>query len=202
MTTPTTTPKAPRRPAARHPAHARRQGLRNAASRPPGRGSRATTQTESDGKPTPREPTFFERAGYTAAGMGGASLVGALAARWGFHPVWVAAGAAGAGAILMARYNTRNKNVLSAAAGAFSAGGSQLVLMALQRAQAQAQAQAQQVASKDTHPSQPAKDVTRRQLGALPPGALDAAFERARSTLTMDAEGHEYAYGHPGHQGY
>jgi hypothetical protein len=196
MTTPHNKHKAPRRPAARHPAHARRQGFRNAAPRAPStRASRATTAT--DEKQPPRDPTFFERAGYTALGMGGASIAGALAARWGFHPLWFAAGATGAGALLMARYNTRNKNAQAASAGAFSAGGSQLVLMLLQ--QARAQPPAQQVASKDTQPAQPAKDGTRRQLGALPPGALDAAFERARSTLTMDAEGHEYAYGHPGY---
>jgi hypothetical protein len=129
--------------------------------------------------------------------MGGASLAGALAARWGFHPRWVAAGLTGAGALLMARYNTKNKDAQAAAAGAFSAGGSQLVLMLLQGAQAQEAAQ--QVASKGTQPSQPAKEAPRRQLGALPPGALDAAFERARFTLTMDAEGREYAYGHPGY---
>jgi hypothetical protein len=197
MTTPHNKHKAPRRPAARHPAHARRQGLRNAAPRAP-RASRATTAT--DEHQPPREPTFFERAGYTALGMGGASIAGALASRWGFHPLWFAAGATGAGALLMARYNTRNKNAQAASAGAFSAGGSQLVLMMLQQARAQAQAPAQQVAS--MQPAQPAKDGTRRQLGALPPGALDAAFERARSTLTMDAEGHEYAYGHPGYPGY
>ncbi|MGH7633187.1 MAG: hypothetical protein ACRENC_05620, partial [Gemmatimonadaceae bacterium] len=193
-------PKAPRRPAARHPAHARRQGLRNASRPPSARGARAATQTGSDGKPPPQEPSYFERTGYTALGIGGASLAGALAARWGFHPWWVAAGATGAGALLMARYNTGNKKAQAAAAGAFGAGGSQLVLMALQRAQAQAPAQP--LASKDTQPAQPAKDGMRRQLGALPPGALDAAFERARSTLTMDAEGHEYAYGHPGYPAY
>ncbi len=188
-------PKAPRRPAARHPAHARRQGLRTAAPRPPsGRGSRASTRAELDEKE--RELTFFERLGYTAAGAGVASAAGALATRWGFHPRTISIVLGAAGAAMIAKFK-KNKDVQAAGQGAFSAGGSQLMLLLLKGAQAQEPAP--QVASKDTQPSQPAKEQPRRQLGALPPGALDAAFERARSTLTMDAEGHEYAYGYPGY---
>jgi hypothetical protein len=128
------------------------------------------------------------------------SIGGALATRWGFHPRTTAIIVGGAGLGLSAWFDDpKRRDLRNAGTGAFSAGASQLVLMLLKGAQEAAAAQkptAPQTASKDpAHPPQ-------RQLAALPPaphlqpGALDAAFERARSALAVDADGHAYAYGH------
>jgi hypothetical protein len=137
----------------------------------------------------------------TVLGTAIGSVGGALATRWGFHPRTTAIVVGAAGLALSAtQVEPRQRDLRNAGTGAFSAGASQLVLMLLKGAQDAAAAQKQpapQTATKEpAHPPQ-------RQLAALPPsphhlppGALDAAFERARSALAVDADGHAYAYGH------
>jgi hypothetical protein len=51
------------------------------------------------------------------------------------------------------------------------------------------------VAQPPPHPPQPAQLPKRANadLGSLPPGMLDAAFERARAELAMSGDGYEHA---------
>lgn len=186
---------------ARHPGRPqRRQGIRNAA--PPGsRRARAgaALRTAFRGAAPEQEESRFRRLGLNVIGTGIGSVVGALATRWGFRPQTTAI-VVGASGLAMSALLTdpRHRDYRNAGTGAFSAGASQLVLMLLKGAQdaAAAQKAATQTASKE-----PTR-TPQRQLAALPPspplapGALDAAFERARSALAVDADGHAYAYGH------
>ena len=160
-----------------------RKGYRNAA--PP----RPTASRTAAGKGDPTE-SAFQRIGQlvpTALGAGAASLGGALATRWGFHPqtVAIALGALGVG--IAAKAET--KEWQRAGAGAFSAGGSQLVLLTLRKAQQQ---------SRPAPPSPPTPRPKNAELGALPPGALDAAFERARAALAVDADPYAPEHDHMG----
>jgi hypothetical protein len=160
-----------------------RKGYRNAAPRPA-----SSRPTAGKGDLT---DTVFQRIGQlvpTALGAGAASLGGALATRWGFHPqtVAIALGALGVG--IAAKSDT--KEWQRAGAGAFSAGGSQLVLLTLRKAQQQQ--------SRPAPPSPPAPRPKNADLGALPPGALDAAFERARAALAVDADPYAHEHDHMG----
>lgn len=175
----------------------RRQGIRNAA--PPG-SRRAAVRAAFRGATPELEETRFRRLGLTIIGTALGSIGGALATRWGFHPRTTAIVVGGGGLAMSALLTApKHRDYANAGTGAFSAGASQLVLMLLKGVQDAAAAQKQgapQTASKE--PARPPQ----RQLAALPPaphlqpGALDAAFERARSALAVDADGHAYAYGH------
>ena len=172
---PTAKPKhKPRKPAPHH----RNAAPPRAAPRPPG--PRAAQSQAA--RPTPLGQFLF-----TVTGALTGSLGGALASRWGFHPTTVAAVIGGAGAL--AAYKLEGEGKRTFAAGAASAGGSQLLLLTLQKAQD---------STKPAHDPKPEPPPTppapRRQsdLGALPPGALDAAFERARAALAINANPNEH----------
>jgi hypothetical protein len=200
---PTHTKHSPqhRRSNAKPPARPRRrQGIRNAA--PPGSRrarARAAVGAALRAATPEQEETKFRRLGLTVIGTGVGSVVGALATRWGFHPQTTAIVVGASGLAMSALFtDPRQRDYRNAGTGAFSAGASQLVLMLLKGMQdvaAQKQAAAQTASKEPARPPQ-------RQLAALPPaphfapGALDAAFERARSALAVDADGHAYAYGH------
>jgi hypothetical protein len=176
----TTKHKLGHRRGAKPAARRKSKGYRNAAPRfAPSRSAASKAPIE----------TALERLGQlvpTALGMGAASIGGALATRWGFHPQTVAIGLGLAGVGLAAKAETREWQ--RAGLGAFSAGGSQFILQALRKSPQPPS----QVASR------PAPARKNAELGALPPGALDAAFERARAELAVSGDPYAHEHDHMG----
>ena len=134
---------------------------------------------------------------HTAVGAGLASAIGAYATRWGFAPRTVAATL---GAVSgYAAYTRDTARARSFSAGAASAAGSQILLLTLKPAVQPATAPASPtVIVAQSHPTTQRKNS---DLGALPPGALDAAFERARAQLAISGDmqvrnGSEHDYEH------
>ncbi len=134
---------------------------------------------------------------HTALGAGFGSAVGAFATRWGFAPRTVAAAL---GAVSgYAAYTRPTARGRSLSAGAASAAGSQILLLTLKPSVAGPGAAPTVIVAQ----SQPSAGRKNSDLGALPPGALDAAFERARAQLAIsgdmsarNAEEHEHALHH------
>jgi hypothetical protein len=178
-----TAPRTPmtkhrKRNARRPHAHKRRNANPFSAPRAPRQPKTAEPATE-----TPLQHLL-----YTAGGAIGASFLGAVAARYGFHPTTVATVITGAGGGIAWLGPQRFRSV---AAGAASAGGSQLMLLGLQKAPEAPPAPV--VAKRDTEPAR----VKNADMGALPPGSLEAAFERARADLAIahEARSHDgYGY--------
>jgi len=126
-------------------------------------------------KPAAESPT--RRLLTTAGGALAASAIGSLAVRYGFHPTAVAAGMVVGGGV--AAWQGGSAAAMSLGAGAMSAGGSQLALLTLAPAR-----KAPALAA--SPPKQIASTEHRNASGyALPPGSLDAAFERARAQLAL-----------------
>jgi hypothetical protein len=173
----TTKHKPGRRRGAKSATRRKGKGYRNAAPR--------FAPSRSAANKAPIETTL-ERLGQlvpTALGAGAASIGGALATRWGFHPQTVAIGLGLAGVGLAAKAETREWQ--RAGLGAFSAGGSQFILQALRKSP--------QPPSQVASHAAPAPARKNAEVGALPPGALDAAFERARAELAVnDPYAHEH----------
>jgi hypothetical protein len=140
--------------------------------------------------------TTFNRVGYTAAGWGGAALLGAIAARMGYHPRTIAIVLGSAGVLALAR--AKDKDVQSLGAGAFGAGGSQLVLLSTPAQRDEKPDDKPKDSAKQERPQPPAPaQPSGRQAaygGSLAPGALDAAFERARAAVAVDADGHDHEH--------
>ena len=139
--------------------------FRNAAPRAP----RASSASEE---------TPLKRLGLTAAGAAGTSLVGSFLAHEGWAPKTIATALAAVGAGLAWKGDA--PTIRSLGAGAMSAAGSQLALMMIDDRDrkanpATAQVQAQVAAKKPAN------------AGELPPGALENAFERAKSRLALNA---------------
>jgi hypothetical protein len=128
---------------------------------------------------------------WTAGGALGASAAGALAARYGLAPDLVAiAMAVGSGALAL---QNKRENWRTALSGAASAGGSQLMLLKLTPTPKPSTTVV--VANQNQAPPAPRKNA---DMGALPAGMLDAAFERARAELSVsdhyDPHGHSYSH--------
>jgi hypothetical protein len=83
------------------------------------------------------------------------------------------------------------------AAGAASAAGSQLLLLKLNPGPAAPKPVAPPPAPPQTAQLPRPKNA---DLGSLPPGMLDAAFERARSELAVAGDGYPHGYEHDHHQ--
>lgn len=151
--------------------------LRNAG--PP----RPTTPRPARVAETPETPGWHLL--HTAGGALGASLAGALATRYGFHPQTIATVITGVSGGVAWKGTTQRAR--SIAAGAASAGGSQLLLLTLKANEAP-----KPTANQNQAPLVAAR-TKNADLGALPAGALDAAFERARAelALTHDSYAHE-----------
>ena len=142
----------------KHPA--RRSGHRNAGGPPAPRAKRSEAETT------------LHRLGYTAAGATATALVGSLLAHEGWAPKTIAGALTAVGAALAWRGD--DPMVRSVGAGTMAAAGSQLALMLIN--------------DRETKPRPPAPQAAlppKRQAEALPPGALEAAFERARARLAM-----------------
>lgn len=168
----------PKRPAAR---------FRNAGPPSPA-GRRPPRSSTEDPKEAPKE-TPLGRLVFTVGSAVGGSLVGALAARYRLlSPQNVAIiMTAGGGALLL--YKNATPRARSIASGALSAGGSQLVVQALVSAPPPP-VPVKPVAVSQT---QSAPGRSNADIGALPPGALDAAFERARSELALTSSAYDPA---------
>lgn len=140
---------------------------------------------------------ILERLTYGFSGAAAATISGTLATRQGWPPRAVAAVVAGLGALGM--WKARNKAVKDAGFGAFSTGGSQLLLLLSKKDdETTGKPPADSKDPKGTKDPKDGKEQAseRRQAAALPPGALDAAFERARAAMTI-ADEHDYE--HPPH---
>ena len=138
---------------------------RNAA---PSSATRATSPVRSA-----RPDTSLRRLGYTAAGAAGTALIGSFLAHEGWAPKTIATALATVGAGLA--WKGDSPTVQSLGAGAMSAAGSQLALMVIDDRGRK---------SRDPAPAPGKKPAN---ADALPPGALEAALERARSRLALEA---------------
>jgi hypothetical protein len=164
---------------------------RNAGPTPPLRPSLARAKEP----PPPSKKETFINLVETLIGAGATSLAGAYAVRWGLHPDLVSVGLGAIGgyaAVQSAKERSRH-----VAAGAASAAGSQLVLRVLNPPKpAAAPAAPAHAPPPQTTQNQPPAGLRKADLGALPPGMLDAAFERARSELAVAGDGYPAGYEH------
>ena len=129
--------------------------LRNAAPRP-ARAGGAHSETP------------LQRLGYTAAGAAASAFVGAFLTKEGWAPKTVAGALSALGAGLT--WKGDGPTIQSFGSGTMSSAGGQLVLMLMD----------------DHHDKAPASIVKKpANADALPPGALEAALERARARLAM-----------------
>ena len=164
---------------------------RNAGPTPPLRSSLAKAKEP----PPPSKKETFVNLVETLIGAGATSFAGAYAVRWGLHPDLVSVGLAAIGGYAAVQSDKeRNRHVAS---GAASAAGSQLVLRWLNPPKPAPAAPAH-APPPQTAQSQPPAGMRKADLGTLPPGMLDAAFERARSELAVSGDG--YPSGHEHHQ--
>jgi hypothetical protein len=189
MPTPTRHRAAPKRNAKpKHPPPRRRN-----AAPPPLRPSVQKPKFE----PFPSKKETFVNLVETLIGAGATSLAGAYAVRWGLHPdlVTVGLGAIGSYAAVQSD-KERNRHVAS---GAASAAGSQLVLRWLNPPKPAA-ATPPPAPPVQTAQTQPPAGLRKADLGALPPGMLDSAFERARADLAVAGDGYPAGYEHEHHQ--
>jgi hypothetical protein len=121
------------------------------------------------GKPVVETP--LKRLGYTGAGAAGTALVGSFLAHEGWAPKTIATALTAVGAGLA--WKGDSSTIRSIGAGTMSAAGSQLALMMMEE-RGQKPAAAPPV-------KKPAN------AGALPEGALETAYERARKRLAIAA---------------
>ena len=114
----------------------------------------------------------MRRLAYTAAGAAGTALAGSFLAHEGWAPKTIATALATVGAGLA--WKGDSPTIQSLGAGAMSAAGSQLALMVID--------------DRGRKSREPAGTVKKpSNADALPPGALEAALERARSRLALEA---------------
>lgn len=195
---PTPTHKKPRRNAKSKPKpkHAAPR-YRNAGPSTPRPSALRRTEAalRSSVRVPPVGPTLTEKIvhiGETIAGAALGSIAGAYAVKAGFHPELVSYGIGGVGLIAA----TRQREILRAMGlGAASAAGSQIVLLKLNPAPTPKVA-ALPPAPLPPAPAAPLPKPKNADLGSLPPGMLDAAFERARAELAVSADGYPPGYEH------
>ena len=121
------------------------------------------------------EETPLRRLGYTAAGAAGTALVGSFLASQGWAPKTIAGALTAVGAGLAWRGD--EPTVRSLGAATMSAAGSQLALMVID--------------DRDSKKPAPAVAPVKKLANSdeLPPGALESAFERARTRLALSSDG-------------
>jgi hypothetical protein len=148
----------------------------------------------------PAQRSGLVQLGETVLGAVVGSVGGALATRWGFHPELVSAALGGVGGVVALKSNTeRWRNIAS---GCASAGGSQYLLLRLRPEPPPKIIVTAAPPPPQPQPQLPASGHKQADLGALPPGMLDAAFERARAELAINGDGysHDYEYAHHEHE--
>lgn len=196
MPTPTKRKSHPKRTHPRSKLLHRRQGLRNA-------GPSGVRPIAPRSKGEPPRPTTKDKFYYLAESLGGAavtSYAGAWAVKLGLAPELVSTilGLATGYVAVDA-----DKEVIgNAARGAASAAGSQLLLLTFGPKPQPAAAPKLVAVPTATQPAQPRPKNA--DLGSLPPGMLDAAFERARAELAVGGDGyaHDHTHDHqPFHHG-
>jgi len=131
----------------------------------------------------------------TLGGAAATSVVGAYAVKWGLHPELVSTGLGLAGGYFA--WQSQEDLTRHLGAGVASAAGSQLVLRLLNPAPATPKLAATQTAPTQTAQIPRPKNA---DLGALPQGMLDAAFERARAELAVAGDGYPPGYEHEPHR--
>jgi hypothetical protein len=116
------------------------------------------------------EETPGKRLAVTAAGAAGTALAGSFLARQGWAPKTIAGALAAVGAGLA--WKGEGSTIRSIGTGAMSAAGSQLALMMID--------------DRDRKTAPPVTTAKKpSNADGLPPAALEAAFERARSRLAL-----------------
>ena len=181
--------KPPRRNAKPKPKPRHAARLRNAGAAP----RSAQLKKELHDESTTAERLL--RIGTTVVGAGVASVAGAVAVKYGFHPDLVSIGL---GAVGLYSATRQRELYRDAGLGAVSAAGSQLLLMRLNPPPAPKPAEppaaaANPAPAKPASAPQPAQHMN-ADLGSLPPGMLDAAFERARAELAVSSDGYPAGY--------
>lgn len=166
-------PKVNKKP---HPKFAPRRNAALPLPRPP----RAAKAPEE-----PKALSAGQHLLWTAGGALGASALGAVAARWGLAPDFLATAiTVGAGAYA---YKTDVATLRTLAAGAASAGGSQLLLLKF-GPQLSSKPTTVVIANQNHAPPARPKNA---DMGALPPGMLHSAFERSRAELAIADQVHD-----------
>jgi hypothetical protein len=135
------------------------------------------------------------RVGTTVLGAGAASLAGAAAVRYGFHPDLVSLVLGSAGLLSSAALQRDLYRDLGL--GAASAAGSQFVLMHMHPPAGKAGVEDPKPQPSMPPPAPQAQPPQKRgnaDLGSLPPGMLDAAFEQARAELVVSGDGYSPSY--------
>ncbi|HEY0254705.1 MAG TPA: hypothetical protein VGC41_24435 [Kofleriaceae bacterium] len=147
----------------------KKHGFRNAGGK---------TRNAAPSAPRPRSAKAPEdpltRLAWTAGGAAGAALAGSLLARQGWAPKTVATAMTAVGAGLA--WKGDGDRVRDLGTGVMSASGSQLALMIID--------------DRDVHKAPPEPQVVAikkpANAGALPPGSLEAALERAKARLALE----------------
>jgi hypothetical protein len=121
-----------------------------------------------------KNETPFGRIAYTAAGAAGTALMGALLTRNHWHEKTAASVLAAVGAGLA--WKGDSPTVRHIGSGAMSAGGAQLALLMIDD---HTQKKKEEAAAGGAAKKQANAD-------ALPSGALESAFERAKARLALD----------------
>jgi hypothetical protein len=148
--------------------------------------------------PSP-ELTMKDKLVHLAETLGGAgltSVIGAYAVKWGLHPELVSTGLGIAGGYFSLSPHEFRR---FAGVGAASAAGSQLLLLKLNPAPIAPKGAAQPASPPPTQTAQQLPRPKNADLGSLPPGMLDAAFERARADLAVAGDGYPASYEHGPH---
>ena len=185
------TKPAKRKPAKRKPPHSkfphRRQGLRNAApngARTAAKRTKADPDTKAPATTRDKAVQLLE----AAAGAAAMSYAGAKLVQVG-APAWVASALVGVVSGGAALYVDR-EGYGNMARGGASVGTSQLLLSIFGP-----KPPPPRIVTVAAAPA-PAPKPKNADLGTLPPGALDAAFERARAELAIGADGYPPSYAH------
>jgi hypothetical protein len=163
----------------------RRQGYRNAGPN----GVRTSPPKKGEPPPTTTKDKIYQL-GEAVAGAVVTSYLGAYAVKWGLAPELVSTGVGIAGGLVAVQAQT--VPVRQAATGAASVAGSQLVLLKFGPTQPAPRLVA--VPTPAPAPTAPISRPKNVDLGALPPGMLDAAFERARAELAVTGDGYPLSY--------
>jgi len=184
-----------RRPAPSRNAKPKRAKPRHRNAGPPAPRASAPRSRGVPPQPSPTKKDSFVDLLQTLGGAAATSVVGAYAVKWGLHPELVSTGLGLAGGYFA--WQSPEKLNRHVGAGAASAAGSQLLLLKLSPAPA-----APKPAAPPAAPTQTAQIPRPKNadLGSLPPGMLDAAFERARAELAVAGDGYPPGYEHEHHR--
>jgi len=133
----------------------------------------------------PEEKLHTERLAYTALGAAGTALIGGFLAKQDWSPKVIATTLTAVGGAMAAGGKTDKLQAVGS--GAFGAGGGQLALLMMDDRYERAVKEAQKLAQE-----QKKGGSDKRQAHGLPGGALESAFERARSHLAITTDDYDH----------